>query len=60
MITAGKFDRGFYVFNLAPFNGLGTTTARLPIIWASVRDTYVWVLLQILLCVRIREIQKQI
>jgi hypothetical protein len=23
IITAGKFDRGFYVFNLAPFNGFG-------------------------------------
>ena len=36
IIAAGKFDRGFYVFNLAPFNGLGTSTACLPIIWRGV------------------------
>jgi hypothetical protein len=60
IITAGKFDRGFYVFNLAPFNGLGTTTTRLPIIRCGVCDMYIWVFFQMLLCLWIWEIQKQI
>ena len=60
IITAGKFDRGFYVFNLAPFNSLGTTTACLPIIRRSVCDMYMWVFFQMPLCLWIWEIQKQI
>ena len=60
IITAGKFDRGFYVFNLAPLNGLGTTTACLPIIRRGVYDMYIWVFFQLPLRLWIWEIQKQI
>ena len=60
IITAGKFDRGFYVFNLAPLNGLGTATACLLIIWAGVYDIYICVFFQMPLCLWIWEVQKQI
>ena len=60
IIAAGKFDCGFYVFNLAPFNGLGTPTACLPIIWRGVCNLYIWVFFQLPLPLWIWEIQKQI
>jgi hypothetical protein len=60
IITEGKFDRDFYVFNLAPFNGLGTTTACLLIIRRGVCDMYIRVIFQMPLCLWIWEVQKQI
>ena len=60
IIAAGKFDCGFYVFNLAPFNGLGTSIACLPIIWRGVCNLYIWVFFQLPLRLWIWEIQKQI
>jgi hypothetical protein len=60
IITAGKFDRGFYVFNLAPFNGLGTTTACLPIIRRGVCNMYMCVFFQMPVGLCIWEILKQI
>ena len=60
IIIAGVFDGGLYVFNLPTFNRLGSAAACLPIVWVCRDDVNILVLVQMLLCLWIWNIQKQI